>query len=168
MIAYIYAKTLWKYKTTIDDYNKIMINHIINRNKNSLLFSYYQIVKNKNLYSQSYIYKLYNLYQSIKLLINITESENKNIIYHPKLLNKYFEQIYFQNLENQNRITAKRKTKDDGKKENISNDMKMDNSISSIKQTIDLDEKDNIQNGCLDFATGNEMQVLLKYFEKKP
>ena len=168
MIAYIYIKTLWKYKTTNDDYNKIMINHIINRNKHSLLFSYYQIIKNKNNNSQSYIYKLYNLYQSIKLLINITESENKNIIYHPKLLNKYFEQLYFHNLENQNKITAKRKTKDDGKMENISNDMKMDNSISSIKKTIDLDEKDNIQNGCLDFATGNEMQVLLKYFQKKP
>ena len=162
MIPHIYIKTLTKYKTTNDEYNKIMINHIINKNKNSLLFSYYQIIKNK-INSQSYIYKLYNLYQSIKLLIKITESENKNIIYQPKLLNKYFQKLYFQNLENQNKIT---KTKNNEK--NISNDMKMDNSISSIKKTIDLDEKDIIQNGCLDFATGNEMQVLLKYFQKKP
>ena len=166
MLVYIFQKTLWKYKTNNDDFNKIMINHIINKNKNSILFSYYQNFTNKNSYSQSYIYKIYNLYQSIKLLIKITEDENKNIIYHPILLNKNFHQIFLQNLENQNKIIVKRKTKKNKKIDNISNDIKIDNSLSSIKKTIDLDERDNIQKGCLDFATGNEMLLLLKYFQK--
>ena len=44
----------------------------------------------------------------------------------------------------------------------------MDNSLSSIKKTIDLDERDNFQNGCPDFATGNETYYLLKNIQQSP
>ena len=166
MLAYIYQKTLWKYKTTTKEYNKFMINNIINKNKNSYIYSSYQLNISNSIDSKTYIYKLYNLYQSIKLVIKITESESKNkIIFHPFLLNKFFRIFFLQNLENQNKITVKRKSK--AKKENDINDLKLENSLSSIRKTIDLDDKDNIQNGCLDFATGNEMIMLLKNFQKR-
>ena len=166
MLAYIYHKTLWKYKTTTKEYNKFMINNIINKNKNSYIYSSYQLnISNSNNF-KTYIYKLYNLYQSIKLIIKITESESKNkIIFHPFLFNKLFRKYFLQKLENQNKITVKRKSK--AKKDNDINDIKLENSLSSIRKTIDLDDKDNIQNGCLDFATGNEMIMLLKNFQKR-
>ena len=166
MLAYIYQKTLWNYKTTIIEHNKFMINNIINKNKNSFIYSLYQSNVCDSIYSETYIYKLFNLYQSIKLIIKITESENKNkIIFHPFLLNKFFRKIYQENMENQYKIKVKRISK--AKKDNEMNDIKMENSLSSIKKTIDLDEKDNIQNGCFDFATGNEMLMLLNNFQKR-
>ena len=165
MLAYIYQKTLWKYKTPKDDFNKIMINAFINKDKNSLLYSLYQ-KHNKINNVESYINKLHNLYQSIKLLINITESNKNNIQkYHPMLLNKYFYQYYW---KNHNKIIVKKNSKNNNGNGNNSKEVKMDNSLSSIKKTIDLDEKDNIQKGCLDFATGSEMIVLLKNFQKNP
>ena len=165
MLAYIYQKTLWKYKTPKDDFNKIMINAFINKDKNSLLYSLYQ--KNNKINNvESYINKLHNLYQSIKLLINITESNKNNIQkYHPILLNKYFYQYYW---KNHNKIIVKKNSKNNNGNGNNSKEVKMDNSLSSIKKTIELDEKDNIQKGCLDFATGSEMIVLLKNFQKNP
>ena len=168
MLAYIYQKTLWKYKTSKDDFNKIMINAFINKDnkdKNSLLISLYP-KHNKINIIESYINKLHNLYQSIKLLINITES-NKNDMqnYHPILLNMYFYKYYW---KNHNKIIIKKNSKIDNEKRNNSKELKMDNSLSSIKKTIELDEKDNIQKGCLDFATGNEMIILLKNFQKNP
>ena len=42
MLAYIYHKTIWKYNTTNADYNKIMINNILNKNQSSGLFRLYQ------------------------------------------------------------------------------------------------------------------------------
>ena len=165
MLADIFQKTLSKYKTSKDDFNKIMINSYINKNKNSLLFSLYQKHNEKN-NVHSYINKLHNLYQSIKLLIKITESNKNNIKnYHPILLNKYFYKYYW---KNHNKNIVKKNSKNDYGKGNNSKEVKMDNSLSSIKKTIDLDEKDNIQKGCLDFATGNEMIVLLKNFQKNP
>lgn len=165
MLAYIYQKTLWKYKTPRDDFNKIMISAFINKDKNSLLYSLY-LKYNKINNVESYINKLHNLYQSIKLLINITESNKNNIQkYHPMLLNKYFYQYYW---KNHNKIIVKKNSKNNNGNGNNSKEVKMDNSLSSIKKTIDLDEKDNIQKGCLDFATGSEMIVLLKNFQKNP
>ena len=112
MITYIYQKTLWKYKTTKEEYNKYMINNIIYQNKKSLIFSFYQSnIMDKN-YSKTYIYKLYNLYQSIKSIIKLTEPEIiKEMIIHPFLLNKCFNKYYSQNIENQNKILVKRKSK---------------------------------------------------------
>ena len=173
MITYIYQKTLWKYKTTKEEYNKYMINNIIYKNKKSLIFSFYQLnIIDKN-YSKTYIYKLYNLYQSIKSIIKLTESEIiKETIIHPFLLNKSFNKYYSENIVNQNKIKVKRKSKI--KKRNGSdandinnNEIQFENSISSIKKTIDLDEKDNIQKGCFDFATGNEMMILLNNIQKR-
>ena len=165
MLTYIFQKTLWKYKTSKDNFNKIMINSFINKNKTSLLFSLYQKHNEIN-YAHSYINKLHNLYQSIKLLINITESNKNNIKnYHPILLNKYFYRYFW---KNHNKIIVKKNSKNNYGKGNNSKEVKMDNSLSSIKKTIDLDEKDNIQKGCLDFATGNEMIILLKNFQKNP
>jgi len=165
MLAYIYQKTLWKYNSPKDDFSEIMINAFINKSKNSLLFSLYQ-KHDKTNNVESYINKLYNLYQSIKLLINITESNKDNIKnYHPILLNKYFYKYYW---KNHNKILVKKNSKNDKGNGNNSKEVKMDNSLSSIKKTIDLDEKDNIQKGCLDFATGSEMIVLLKNFQKNP
>ena len=165
MIAYIFQKTIWKYKTTSDEYNKIMINKIINKNKNSTIFSLYKKNTSEINYKKSYNYILYNLYQSIKLLINITESISKeNVVLKPKILNNFYYKFYRENSENQNKITVKRKTKNP-RNENKINELRLDNSLSSIKKTIDLDEKDNIQKGCLDFATGNEMLLLLKNFQ---
>ena len=172
MITYIYQKTLWKYKTTKEEYNKYMINNIIYENKKSLIYSFYQSnIIDKN-YSKTYIYKLYNLYQSIKSIIKLTEPEIiKEKIIHPFLLNKCFNKYYSQNIENQNKILVKRKSKikkrNGGDANDINyNDIQFENSISSIKKTIDLDEKDNIQKGCFDFATGNEMMILLNNFQK--
>ena len=168
MLAYIYHKTIWKYNSTNDDYNKIMINNIINKDKTSELNYLYKKSINEISYEQKYINKLYNLYQSIKLLINITESKNNNLsIYHPKLLNRHFNKFFSKNLESQNKIKVKRLSKNE-KRENKNNDIKMDNSLSSIKITIDLDERDNYQNGCPDFATGNEMYYLLKNIQQSP
>ena len=168
MLAYIYHKTIWKYNTTNDDYSIIMINNIINKGKTSELNYLYKKNLNEISYEQKYINKLYNLYQSIKLLIKITESNNNNIsIYHPKLLNKHFNKYYSKNLESQKKIKVKRLSKN-VKNENKNNDIKMDISLSSIKITIDLDEKDNYQNGCPDFATGNEMYYLLKNIKQSP
>ena len=169
MLAYIYQKTLWKYKTTNKEYHKFMINNIINQNKNSLIYSLYKSNITKKNFSNSYIYNLYNLYQSIKFLIKITESDNtNNNSFHPFLLNKFFRKFYLTNLKNQNKILVKRKSKLK-RNNNIDdiNDIKLENSLSSIKKTIDLDEKDNIQKGCIDFATDNEMLILLDNFQKK-
>ena len=169
MLAYIFQKTLWKYKETNDEFNKLLINLILNKNKNSIFFSSYQTNIIDFYHSYTFINKLYNLYQSIKLILKITESDSKNkIAIHPFLLNKYFHKLYLQNLENQNIIIVKRKSKlkkNDNKNIDM-NDLKLDNSLSSIKKTIDLDEKDIIQKGCLDFATGNDMIVLLNNFQK--
>ena len=174
MITYIYQKTLWKYKTTKEEYNKYLINNIIYKNKKSLIFSLYQTNIIERDYSKTYIYKLYNLYQSIKSIIKLTESEKiKEMIIHPFLLNKCFNKYYLQNLENQNKIIVKRKPKirkrgnNDDVNDINNNDIQFENSISSIKKTIDLDEKDNIQKGCFDFATGNEMLILLNNFQKR-
>ena len=167
MIAFIYQKTIWKYNITNDEYNKIMINKIINKRKNSILFSLYQQNINRIDYENKYHYKLYNLYQSIKFLIKFTESiiNKENGLFRPKILNIFYNQLYKDKLELNNKITVKRKEKN-LKNENKINELKLDNSLSSIKKTIDLDEKDNIQKGCIDFATGNEIQSLLKYFQK--
>ena len=135
MLAYIYQKTLWKYKTTAREYNKFMINNIINKNKNSYIYSSYQLNISHSNNSKTYIYKLYNLYQSIKLVIKITESESKNrIIFHPFLLNKFFRKFFHQKLESQNKITVKRISKVN--KDNDINDIKLENSLSSIRKTI--------------------------------
>ena len=170
MITYIYQKSLWKYKTTKEEYNKYMINNIIFKNRKSLIFSLYQSNIIERNYSETYIYKLYNLYQSIKNIIKLTESGKiKEMIIHPLLLNKCFNKYYSQNLEKQNKIIVKRKSKNKKRDNNDNNNdnIQFENSISSIKKTIDLDEKDNIQKGCFDFASGNEMLILLNNFQKK-
>ena len=160
MLAFIYHKTIWKYNMTNDDYNKIMVNNILNKNKSSGIFILYQKNTKDISNEQTYINKLYNLYQSIKLLINLTENENKDICaYDPIFLNAYYKR--YKNLESQNKIKVKRLNKI-----NRINDIQLDNSLSSIKKTIDLDERDNYQNGCLDFAFGNEMDYLLKNIQQ--
>ena len=161
MITYIFQRTLWKYKTIKDEYNKIIINCFISDNKNHNSFSSY--IKNSyNLaYADTYIKQSYNLYQSIKTIIKITESINKTNtknLFHPILLNKFLYKFQYQKIQNDDKINVKR----------ISKSRINDNSISSIKKTIDLDEGDNIQKGCRDFATGNEMLALLKNFQNKP
>ena len=170
MLTNIIKKTLWKYNSDSDNYNKILINNILKKDKNSIFFSIYQR-NNKINTGQSYIYKLYNLYQSIKLLINLTENSKKDLIlYNPILLNKFFYKCLWKNIENKNKIIVNKKSNIINRNENKNrnNDIKIDNSLSSIKKTIDLDDKDNIQKGCLDFATGNEMEILLKNFQRNP
>ena len=126
MLTYIFQKTLWKYNTSKDNFNKIMINSFINKNKTSLLFSLYQKYNEIN-NVLSYINKLYNLYQSIKLLINITESNKNNIKnYHPILLNKYFYKYYW---KNHNKNLVKKNSKNDYGKGNNSKEVKMDKFI---------------------------------------
>ena len=85
------------------------MNNIINKDKTLQLNYLYKIKTNEIGYEQAYINKLYNLYQSIKLLINIIENKNNNTsIYHPKLLNKYYNKFYSKNLERKNKIKVKR------------------------------------------------------------
>ena len=166
MLAYIYHKTIWKYNTTNADYNKIMINNILNKNQSSGLFRLYQknIIEISN--EKTYINKLYNLYQSIKLLINLTDYEDKDTyIYNPIFLNVYYKR--YKNLESQNKIKVKRLIKNN-RNDYINDEIQLDNSLSSIQKTIDLDERDNYEKGCVDFAIGNEMDLLLKNIQQNP
>ena len=172
MNTFIYKKTLKKYDSSNEYFNKIYINNIINEEKKSFFFSKYQKMNeiNNNI-NKTYIHKLYNLYQSIKILIKITEYKNNDInIFHPILLDRYFYKFFLKFTEKKNKILVDRNRNSKNFKgtENKIKDIRIENSLSSIKKTLELDDKDNIQKGCLDFATGNEMEVLLNNFQKNP
>ena len=151
MIVHIYHRTLLKYRTTNDDYNKIIINSILNKEKKSRFYQLY--LKNTE---EIYFCKMFNLYKSIKLLIKITENTNQNNIkYNPFLLNKIPPNIPTKSKA-KNKIVVIKKVKE--KNVGVVNNLKIENSLSSIRKAIDSDEKD--------YEAGNEILLLLRNFQK--
>ena len=168
---------LRKYNILPEEYTKIVMSkilkHIISKKKHkSHLFYKYQDFLLFNSPNE-YLTKSYNLYQSIKYLLKITESVKKKIF--PFLLNRSLNKLITQKciIVKQIKLVNKRGKyfSHPASTKNIINfgknlvQLKNNNSYINEK-TIDLDEKDFIQNGCLDFATGNEICSLLKNFNK--
>ena len=169
--------TLGKYSILPENSTKLIMANILKdiishkKNKSHLFYKYqdFLLLNSPN----EYLIKNYNLYQSIKYLLKITESGTKKI--SPFLLNRPLNKLITQkNIIIKQIRLANKKDKyfsHPGSTTNIykfySNQIQLKNNNSYVNEkTIDLDEKDFIQNGCLDFATGNEICCLLKNFNK--
>ena len=154
MIVYIFHRTLYKYESTKDDLNKLIISNILKKEKDSLFYqSYISSI------SEGIIFpKMFNLYKSIKILISLTEKGiQKKCKYKPFVIKKYFKS----KIKNKIKVLKFGKNKENKKSKNnslTSNPIKIENSLSSIRKAMDLEERD--------IDTGNEILLLLRNFQK--